>query len=68
MTLQVNGLDDKALTRKLYEAAAAGVRIDAIVRGICRLRAGALALDPEHPSPRLKITLFSLHGALVKQT
>ncbi len=38
---QVNGLDDKTLTKKLYEAAAAGVRIDAVVRGVCRLRAGA---------------------------
>lgn len=37
---QVNGLDDKTLTRRLYEASAAGVRVDAIVRGICRLRAG----------------------------
>jgi len=36
----VNGLDDRTLTRRLYEAAAKGVRVDAIVRGICRLRAG----------------------------
>lgn len=66
MTLQVNGLDDKTLTRKLYEAAAAGVRIDAIVRGICRLRAGALASDPDRPSQCQKTTLSSLHGALFK--
>jgi len=43
--IKVNGLDDKTLTRKLYEAAAAGVRIDAIVRGICRLRAGVPGLS-----------------------
>lgn len=38
--IKVNALDDKQLVRKLYEAAAQGVRVDAIVRGACRLRAG----------------------------
>ena len=38
--LQVNGLDDKEMVAKLYEASAAGVRIDCIVRGVCRLRPG----------------------------
>ena len=41
----MNGLDDKTLTRRLYGAAAAGVRVDAIVRGICRLRAGVPGLS-----------------------
>jgi polyphosphate kinase len=37
---QVNGLDDSTMVEKLYEAAEAGVRVDCIVRGVCRLRPG----------------------------
>ncbi|CAD7699106.1 unnamed protein product [Ostreobium quekettii] len=36
--VKVNGLDDQETVLKLYEACKAGVRVDAIVRGICRLR------------------------------
>ena len=35
---QMNGLDDVAMIQELYHAAQAGVRIDLIVRGHCRLR------------------------------
>jgi hypothetical protein len=38
--MQVNGLDDRQMVAKLYEASAAGVRIDCIVRGVCRIRPG----------------------------
>ena len=38
--LQMNGMDDSALTHKLYEASQAGVSCDLIVRGNCRLRPG----------------------------
>jgi polyphosphate kinase len=38
--VKVNGLDDKAMTAKLYEASQNGVRVDCIVRGVCRLRPG----------------------------
>jgi polyphosphate kinase len=37
---KMNGMEDPALTRKLYEASQAGVSIDLIVRGICRIRPG----------------------------
>lgn len=37
---QMNGLSDKQLTKELYDASQAGVRIDLIVRGSCRLRPG----------------------------
>jgi polyphosphate kinase len=37
---KVNALEDKQMIRALYEASAAGVRMDLIVRGVCRLRPG----------------------------
>jgi len=38
--VKVNGLDDRVLVSKLYEASQANVRVDCIVRGMCRLRPG----------------------------
>lgn len=37
---KMNGLEDPAIVRKLYEASQAGVVIDLIVRGNCRVRPG----------------------------
>lgn len=37
---QMNGLTDKQITKELYDASQAGVRIDLLVRGPCRLRPG----------------------------
>lgn len=42
---QMNGLSDKLITKELYEASRAGVRIDLIVRGPCRLRPGIRGLS-----------------------
>jgi polyphosphate kinase len=45
ITAKMNGLDDRVLVEKLYQAARAGVRIDLIVRGICRMRPGVPGLS-----------------------
>ncbi|MFL6203154.1 MAG: polyphosphate kinase 1 [Thermoanaerobaculia bacterium] len=37
---KVNALEDKQICRALYDASAAGVQMDLIVRGVCRLRPG----------------------------
>ncbi|WP_239639080.1 polyphosphate kinase 1 [Halorubrum aidingense] len=37
---KMNALEDPGIVERLYEAAEAGVEIDLIVRGICRLRPG----------------------------
>ncbi|HET9199965.1 MAG TPA: polyphosphate kinase 1, partial [Dehalococcoidia bacterium] len=41
IVLKMNALEDFAFTRLLYEAAQAGVQVDLIVRGICRIQPGA---------------------------
>ena len=38
---KMNALEDYDFTRQLYEAASAGVKVDLIIRGICRLQPGA---------------------------
>jgi polyphosphate kinase len=43
--LKINGLTDEEIIEKLYQASKAGVKIQLIVRGICRLEAGVKGLS-----------------------
>lgn len=45
MIIKVNSLTDEQLIQELYDAAAAGVEIDLIVRGVCALRPGVKGLS-----------------------
>ncbi|MEX2238122.1 MAG: polyphosphate kinase 1 [Dehalococcoidia bacterium] len=41
IVMKMNALEDYEFSHLLYEAAAAGVKVDLIIRGICRLQPGA---------------------------
>lgn len=56
---KMNGLDDPEITHKLYEASQAGVPIDLIVRGNCRVRVGL-------PGISETIRVFSIIGRFLE--
>ncbi|MEO6397505.1 MAG: polyphosphate kinase 1 [Tepidiformaceae bacterium] len=45
VVFKINALEDREFTRLLYEASQAGVKVDLIVRGLCRLRPGLPGLS-----------------------
>ncbi|WP_186462375.1 polyphosphate kinase 1 [Pedobacter suwonensis] len=51
ITIKMNNLEEKVLINKLYEASSTGVKIDMIVRSICRLIPGVAGM-----SENIKVT------------
>jgi polyphosphate kinase len=58
---KMNGLEDRAIVRKLYEASQAGVAIQLIVRGNCRLRPGLRSISEN-------IRVFSTIGRFLEHS
>jgi polyphosphate kinase len=63
MTVKINGLVDRKLITKLYEASQAGVSIQLLVRGICALKPGVPGLS-ERIQVRSVIDRFLEHSRI----
>ena len=63
LTIKVNGLEDKTLISKLYEASNAGVQIKLLVRGICCLIPGVPAMSENISVTRI-VDRFLEHGRI----
>ena len=67
ITAKMNALEDPAIIAELYDAAAAGVRIDLYVRDICRLRPGLEGVS-ESISVKSVVGHFLEHSRIVRFT
>lgn len=59
--MKMNSLSDTEMIEKLYEANAAGVKVDLIIRGICNLRTGIKGVSD-------LITVHSIVGRLLEHS
>jgi len=63
ITIKMNNLEEESLIAKLYDASAAGVKIDLIVRGICKLVPGVKDIS-ENITVRRIIDRYLEHGRI----
>lgn len=63
IVIKLNNLEEKVLITKLYEASQAGVKIQLIVRGICRLIPGVEVMS-ENISVRRIVDRYLEHGRI----
>ncbi len=63
ITIKMNNLEEESLISKLYDASAAGVKINLIIRGICRLVPGIRDIS-ENITVRRIIDRYLEHGRI----
>ena len=63
ITIKMNNLEEKVLINKLYEASEAGVKIDMIVRSICRLVPGVKGMSENIRIKRI-VDRYLEHGRI----
>lgn len=63
ITIKMNNLEEKVLINKLYEASLAGVKIELIVRSICRLISGVSGMSENIKVTRI-VDRYLEHGRI----
>ncbi|MDY0904432.1 polyphosphate kinase 1 [Pedobacter sp. CFBP9032] len=63
ITIKMNNLEEKVLINKLYEASNSGVKIEMIVRGICRLIPGVKGMSENIKVTRI-VDRYLEHGRI----